>query len=176
MKMRVTVDGQAYQVEVEVLDTLPSAASRVEGAPAGKPPPRGSQRRGPITNGTSPAPAAPASAPASAPLSAPAAAPAAPPGVGAAPIVPWHGLSVGSTPGEVIAPVPGIVTAVNTKPGARVKQHDALLTIEVSRTYSPGEKPLKGTVRAVATGVVRELLVQKGDAVHAGHVLARIDA
>lgn len=189
MKMRVSVEGRSYDVEVEVLDgaaigpaAIPSGAlSRVESAPAGSPPKvptasgQASNMRGPgVKNGSSAPAAAPTQnkTPAPATVNKPAPAPTPMPSP-LPPREPWHGLGVGK-PGEVIAPVPGVVSGVHVKVGDDIRATEAIASIQLSQLYSPGQKPLIGTVRAMASGVVLDVLVREGDAISVGHVIARI--
>lgn len=164
MKLRVTVDGKAYMVEVEPAETgvIASAASRVEGASvrtsvaAALPAPR--RASGPNGKPASPAPAKPEPVAERLPER-----------------PPWHGLSVGS-PGECTAPVPGTIKRVLVKPGDTVKKNDALVHIEVSSVLSPREKPLVGTVRALESGVVAEVTVKEGQTVAFAQPLVRVGA
>ena len=156
MKLRITVDGQPYNVEVEALDaSLPSAATRVESARLLAPP----KRPASTTNG--PRPAAP-SAPA-----------AATPPKPAAPAKPWHGVDPGPD-GECLAPVPGTVRGVLAKPGQSVKAGEPIINIEVSAVLSPQKKPLIGTVRSTRPGTIAEVAVKEGDTVAFGQILARL--
>lgn len=152
MKLRVKVDGKEYSVEVETVDEPSSGAlSRVESAPptgtlrpAPKPAPRA-----PMNGRTVEAPQAPA------------------------PLPPWNALGEGMG-GEACAPVAGVITDIHIRPGDMVRPGDRVVTIEVSHVWSSSDKPLVGTVRAHATGIVREVKVAKGDTVEARQPLAVI--
>jgi biotin carboxyl carrier protein len=174
MKMRVTVEGKTYEVEVEMLDGAPaglaSAESRVEGGAVLRPP-------APVkgnNHSSSPAPASPP--PPAKPAAAAPAKPSAPAPAKPEPLPPkpaWHGLGA-TGEGEVVAPLAGVVTTLHVKVGDAVKVNDPVATIAASAVWSPGSRPLTGTVRAQHAGTVRELPVSAGDAVGAGRVLARI--
>lgn len=162
MKLRVKVDGRAYEVEVEGLEHagLGAAASRVESSPIGTvPKPPASMSRGRVG-----APAA------TVPAAAPSAKPERP-----RQAMPWHGVAIGPS-GECLAPVPGTIRGVLVKPGQAVKAGEPLLNIEVSAVLSPQKRPLVGTVRTVASGVVAEITVREGEPVHFGQMLVRFAA
>lgn len=194
MKLKVTVEGKTYEVEVEAVDQaqLGSAALRVEGSPLGPPAPRpdGHSQRpaGPVPNSSpSPTPAPPPT-----PKAFPSASPASPPHAATPPSpaplpphqppgpwpdrAPWHGLSVGASPGECVAPMPGVIASVLVKPGDLVRANDPLIQLEASHILSPQEKPLVGTVRAVEAGAVAEVLVNRGDSVSFGQPLVRMSS
>jgi len=102
-RLRVTVDGNAYDVTVEVAgEAIPAAAA----------PPVISATPPPVA----PAPATPPSAPAPAPAPKPAAEHAGPGG-----------------PGDVLCPLSGLVAAVAVKVGQEVKEGDHLVTLEAMK-------------------------------------------
>ncbi|MDX2131334.1 MAG: biotin/lipoyl-binding protein [Planctomycetota bacterium] len=158
MKLRVTVDGKSYDVEVEVRDAgvFASAASRVEGARVDASHLRANHApaHAPVHTSPRPAPAEPA----------PPAEPARPP---------WHGLTVAGA-GECVSPVPGVVTAVLVKPGDAVKARDPLVELEVSHLMATSDRPTVGTVRALEGGVIAEVSVRPGDPVKFGQLLVRV--
>lgn len=195
MKLRITVEGKSYDVEVEHVEgsDLPSAALRVESAPAGSAgalPARGAGQNG---NGKGVKPAAP-SAPNSQPSPQPKAAAATPtittPSIKPAaarrepaeiipPLPPrpahepWHATSVGG-PGESVAPIPGIVSSIHVNVGDSVKLNDPIATLEAAHSFQTGARAMTGTVRSLHAGIVLELLVKSGDIVGFGQVLARV--
>lgn len=133
MRLRITVEGVTYDVDVEVIDSgAPQAiapAAPVAAVPAPAP---------------APAPAAPAPAPAAAPAPAPA-----PTGDG--PIT------------EVKSMIAGNVMSISVKPGDVVTANETLLVLEAMK--------MESNVPAPTDGVVKEILVNTGDAVETGHVL-----
>lgn len=175
MKLHVTIESQTYEVEVDVVDAntpLASADLRVQSAPVVAPPKAPAGRvLGLNGNGNAPKPApVPNAQPTVVTTDA---APAAPPEPPLPPKPAWHGLGVGA-PGEVCSPIPGVITNINVKVGDAVKAYDPIVVLEIARKYVSDDRPLAGTVRALVGGTVKELLVQKGDVVEAGRVLARI--
>jgi biotin carboxyl carrier protein len=122
-KLRVTVDGKAYDVTVELPDE--------SGAPVAA---------------TVPAAPAPAAAPA-APVSAP---PPPPPAVASpAPAV----SAKASGPGVVLSPLAGRVTAIVVEPGQQVKENDHLLTLEAMKMNTFVFAPKAGKVAEITTTV-----------------------
>lgn len=118
-KLRVTVEGKAYEVTVEILDQGP------EGSPFN---PKGVA--------AAPAPAAVVSAPivaasVTAPVSAPAAS-VAPAG-----------------PGSVVSQLAGKVVAINVKEGDSVKEGDVLLSVEAMKMNTYINAPRAGKVKKV---------------------------
>jgi biotin carboxyl carrier protein len=145
-KLRVTVDGNSYDVTVEMSDEV---------APPGN---------------YAPPVAAPTAAPASAPVPVPApvAAPAPPPAPPvSAPPAPATASSGKTGPGSVLSPLAGRVTAIVATPGQEVKENDHLLTLEAMK--------MNTFVLAPKAGKVAEIKVVVGDAVEEGFVLARIE-
>ena len=126
-RLRVTVDGQSYDVTVE-LDDAGAAPAPVIAAPAAAP--------------ATPAPAPAATAaptPASAPTPAPSAAPAAASGP--------------AGPGDVPSPLAGRVTAVVVAAGQDVKEGDHLLTLEAMKMQTTLYAPASGVVEELLAGV-----------------------
>lgn len=123
-KLKVTVDGQSYDVTVEMPDDnvgfTPAPAPAVA-APALPP---------------SPAATAPAPAPTPAPAPAPAASSGGPAG-----------------PGDVPSPLAGRVIAVNVTAGQAVKEGDHLVTLEAMKMNTFVMAPKSGKVSAVKTAV-----------------------
>lgn len=123
-KLRVTVEGKAYDVTVEILD------QGAEGSPFN-----------PIAVAGAKAPAAPvvsapiASASVSAPVSAPAAA-AAPAG-----------------PGSVVSQLAGKIVSINVKEGDAVKEGDVLLAVEAMKMNTYINAPRAGKVKKVNVAV-----------------------
>lgn len=155
MKMRITVEGKKYDVEVEMLDAaLPTAASPA--APIIKPKPESKAEA---------KPAAVIETKAEAKLDHKPEAKVDPKG--------WHQVSEGK-PGEVCAPVSGTVGEVRVKIGDAIKVGDSLVVLEVSKLVATGEQPFAGSIRSLLAGTVRDVLIKKGEAVKPGQVLARI--
>ena len=69
-------------------------------------------------------------------------------------------------PLEIAAPIPGMITSVDTGHGARVAKGDKLLTLEAMK--------MQTTLYAPVDGVVEELLASIGDAVDGGDLLVRL--
>ncbi|MDB6076410.1 MAG: cfiB, partial [Akkermansiaceae bacterium] len=67
---------------------------------------------------------------------------------------------------QVCAPMPGMVTEVAVSPGQAVKAGDKLLALEAMKMLT--------TVSASVDGVVKEMLVKKGDQVDSDDLLARL--
>lgn len=163
MKMRITVEGKKYDVEVEMLDAaLPTAAAPA--APIIKPKPEAKPE-----SKTEAKPAAvietKAETKAEAKLDHKPEAKVDPKG--------WHQVSEGK-PGEVCAPVSGTVGEVRVKIGDAIKVGDSLVVLEVSKLVATGEQPFAGSIRSLLAGTVRDVLIKKGEAVKPGQVLARI--
>jgi len=119
-KYKITVNGNAYEVDVEEIGGAPEVKAVQAAAPAPKPAP-------------APAPKpAPAPAPKPAPESAPKAAPAS------------------SGAGEdVLAPLPGTVISVNVKAGDAVKANQVLLIFEAMKMENEIVASRDGTVAKV---------------------------
>jgi pyruvate carboxylase len=69
-------------------------------------------------------------------------------------------------PGEVGAPIPGLVTALAVSVGAKVAKGDKLLTLEAMK--------MQTTIYAPADGVVDEICVQNGDALESKDLILRL--
>ena len=69
-------------------------------------------------------------------------------------------------PTHAIAPNPGMITEVSVSVGAKVKEGDKLLTLEAMKMLT--------SVCANQDGVVKEILVQQGDAVESDDLLVRL--
>jgi len=69
--------------------------------------------------------------------------------------------------GAVVAPMPGLVTAVHVSPGATVRQGDPLMVLEAMK--------MEHRLTAPRDGTVAELGVAVGDQVSDGALLARIE-
>lgn len=125
MKLRITVESQSYEVEVEVLDDGSSAV------PAG----------GPIYGSTSVG--ARTVAPPAAPKPAPAHAPAAPSrAIDVAP-------SAGSGEKVVKAPIVGTIVQLKVAPGDSVEINQVLLVMEAMKMETNVASPIAGKVKAV---------------------------
>ncbi|MCW5555229.1 MAG: biotin/lipoyl-binding protein [Verrucomicrobiae bacterium] len=127
-RLRVTVDGNSYDVTVELPDET-SAAPGVIAPPLPSAP-------------AASAPAAPASPP-------PAAAPAAP----AAAVAAAPAASGPAGPGDVPSPLAGRVTAVVVAVGQEVKEGDHLITLEAMKMNTFVFAPKSGKVTEVKTAV-----------------------
>ena len=119
MKLKITVHGVAYEVEVEVLDAGEGFAM-----PSALPPVRSSGAA------ASPRTAAAAAA-------APAAAPAASAPAG------------GSGQGTVSSPIAGVVVEVKCGPGQSVQKDQVVVVIEAMKMNTSIASPLSGTVKRV---------------------------
>jgi pyruvate carboxylase len=69
-------------------------------------------------------------------------------------------------PGELGAPIPGMVSSLDVGVGARVAKGDKILTLEAMK--------MQTTLYAPLAGVIEELLVKAGDAVDTSDLLARL--
>lgn len=122
MRLRITVEGVAYDVDVEILDTGTSAPVAVPVAVAPAP--------APMPSAPPAAPAAPAPVPAPTPEPKPA--PGQPDGVK-----------------EVKSLIAGNVTRVAVKPGDSVALNDTLLVLEAMKMESNVAASAAGTIREV---------------------------
>lgn len=163
MKMRITVEGKKYDVEVEMLDAaLPTAAAPaapiLKPKPDPKPDAKADTKPGAVieTKSESKADTKAEHKP--------------DPKVDAKG---WHQVSEGK-PGEVCAPVSGTVGEVRVKIGDAIKVGDSLVVLEVSKLVSTGEQSFAGSIRSLLSGTVRDVLIKKGESVKPGQVLARI--
>ena len=145
-KFKITVNGKAYEVEVEEMGGTPVAAPAPQtSAPASAP------------AAPAPAPAAPAPAPA-----APAPAPAAP----ASTPAPAVGGPIPDGAITVKAPMPGKISALKAEAGKAVKRGDIILVLEAMK--------MQNDITATADGTLHEIRVNPGDNVKTGDVLAVI--
>jgi biotin carboxyl carrier protein len=122
-RLRVTVDGNTYDVTVEMADEPPAQATPLPAPAAAQPLPTAPP---PITP---PAPSAPPPLPASAPAAGPAG------------------------PGDVPSPLAGRVTAVVIVAGQSVKEGEHLLTLEAMKMNTFVFAPKAGKVLEVKTAV-----------------------
>jgi len=118
-KFKVTVNGKAYEVEVEEMGGAPAAAPAPQVAAA-------------------PAPAAPAPTPAAAPAPAPAATPA--PAVGGP--IPEGAITVK-------APMPGKISALKAEAGKAVKRGDIILVLEAMKMQNDITATADGTLHEI---------------------------
>ena len=118
-KFKVTVNGKAYEVEVEEMGGAPAAAAAPQVAAA-------------------PAPAAPAPTPAAAPAPAPAATPA--PAVGGP--IPEGAITVK-------APMPGKISALKAEAGKAVKRGDIILVLEAMKMQNDITATADGTLHEI---------------------------
>ncbi len=123
MKLKITVHGVAYEVDVEVLD----AKDEMQGT------------------ASSPLPMVPGGP--AVPVSPPTAPPTATPAVDAAPR-PVNPPAAGD--GGVTSPLAGTVLEVKCKPGDQVAQGQALLVIEAMKMETTIAAPVAGKVKAVS--------------------------
>lgn len=122
MKMRITVEGKTYEVDVEVVDDKAASA---------------------------PAPAA-APTPAPAPKSEPAPPPTpAPPEVSAAPSEVVSAEPEAPSGIEVESPIAGVVVSIQAKPGDTFSQNETLMVLEAMKMESNIVAPAAGTIKAV---------------------------
>lgn len=66
------------------------------------------------------------------------------------------------------SPMPGVIVAVSTKPGAAVSRGDVLVTLEAMK--------MRNDIRAARDAVVDEVVVQEGQSVAFGELLVRFRA
>ncbi len=146
MKLRISVEGKTYEVDVEV----------VEEGPGG--PIYGSTS---VHSGTVTAPVAVKPAPSAAPT-APAAAPARPSPASAA-------SASSSAPGDKVvkAPIVGTVMQLKVAPGDEVSVNQVLLVMEAMKMETNVASPIAGKVKTIR--------VAGGEAVKAGQVLVEFE-
>lgn len=79
------------------------------------------------------------------------------------------GLSKGvlSAQTDLIAPMPGLIVDILTKPGAQVHAGDALLVLEAMK--------MENTLSASRDGIVKSITVKKSDTVNKGRVLIEFE-
>ncbi|MCS6939490.1 MAG: acetyl-CoA carboxylase biotin carboxyl carrier protein subunit, partial [Roseiflexus sp.] len=138
MKVRVVIEGTAYDVEIVDLNARPVVAivdgERFEIWPESPPAPAvGSLdgRQAPVGSAPSALPASPAPA-----LAAPAPAPGA------------------AESGTVLAPIPGVILAVRVKPGDRVTTGQEVCVLEAMK--------MQNSIRARNSGVVAAVYISDG--------------
>lgn len=145
-KFRVTVDGEAFEVEVEELSGPSVPATTPPAAPSAAPPRR-------------------AAGPAKAPPR-----PGATGSRGAAGTVdadkPARRRPTTDGAEAVEAPLPGTVVAVRVEPGQGVSSGDVLVVLEAMK--------MQNEIISPRTGVVKEVLVARGDTVGLGDVLVTV--
>jgi glutaconyl-CoA decarboxylase len=129
MRLRITVEGMTYDVDVEILDAGTSAMPGVSVVPAAAAP--------------APAPIAPPPAVAPAPPPAPAAVPEPKP-------APVAGQPDGVK--EVKSLIAGNVTRITVKAGDAVGLNDTLLVLEAMKMESNVAATAAGTVREICVG------------------------
>ncbi|HRV92614.1 MAG TPA: biotin/lipoyl-binding protein [Anaerolineae bacterium] len=133
-KLRVTVNGTAYDVEVEVLaDTDQSGSYGYESTTVLNPAPRPA-----VPSTAAPAPAMPAPAPAAPPAAAP---------------------SAGAS--SLTAPLPGVVKGVKVKEGDSVKKDAPVVILEAMKMETVINSPVDGVVSKVHVSVNQS--VQQGE-------------
>lgn len=154
-RFRVTVNGQAYEVEVEETgrQETGSAAAPIAETAAAKAAPVAMPS--PIAR-PEPKPVVAAQALAQAPKPRAAAASARPSG----PASP-------AGKGVVTAPIPGVISQVKVQPGQAVKMREVLMLLEAMK--------MQNEILAAQPGVVREVYVSNGATVNTGDKLVAID-
>lgn len=152
-RFRVTVNGQAYEVEVEEV-------GRPETASAGMPAPESMAAR--------PAPVA-ATAPIARPEPKPIVAAQAPaPKLRPASASPRpSGPAAPAGKGVITAPIPGVISQVKVHPGQAVKTREVLMLLEAMK--------MQNEILAAHPGTVREVYVSNGATVNTGDKLVAID-
>lgn len=70
-------------------------------------------------------------------------------------------------PSQIVAPMPGMVTEIEAKVGGKVEEGDSVIILEAMKMLT--------SISAGKSGVVTEILVDQGDSVEAGELLARLD-
>ncbi len=147
-KFRIIVNGKAYEVEVEEMVGMLSAASAAAPCPASK----AAITPRTTTRPSKPEPIAVAPEPKSVSASAKSAEPA----------KPFTGK------GEAVnAPMPGTVLEVKVALEQEVKEGDTLLVLEAMK--------MENEICAPNSGKISEILVNKGDSVNSGDVLVVIN-
>jgi biotin carboxyl carrier protein len=146
MKYRITIDGQAYEVEIADLHARPLLVT-VDGEPIQVDVER-------LLNHV-----APSAQPAAPPRIA---APATPPPMSSVPtgVAPRAGLTVR-------APIPGVIVALLVHPGDQVAYGQELCTIEAMK--------MRNNIRAARAGRIAEILVSPGQTVNHNDPLMRFE-
>ncbi len=141
MKLKVQIEGQVFEVEVDDLDARPIVAT-VDGERF-EVWPEAAEVSGPAgTHGRAPLPSKPdgVGVPASAPI--PRSAPSPAPALG------------GDKALGARAPIPGVIVAIAVKPGAKVQVGDELCVLEAMK--------MKNAIRATRAGQIAEVHVTVG--------------
>lgn len=73
-----------------------------------------------------------------------------------------------NNPLHAVAPMPGMVTEINAEVGTKVKEGDAIITLEAMKMLT--------TISASTDGTVTEILFSKGDAVETDDLLAKLES
>jgi len=153
VKLKITVHGVAYEVDVEILDPG-------EGfLPASPLPPMGPRNGLPAPGMPAPGMPAPGMA---APAMGAAPAPVAPRPSAATPAPSSSGGS-----GSITSPIAGTVVEVHCTVGDEVKSGATLVTIEAMKMNTP--------ITAESDGKVKRVAVQKGDSVREGQDLVELE-
>ncbi len=139
MKMKVVIDSQTYQVEIKDIHAKPVIAV-VEGEQFEVWPEEEKEKVSEdITN---PEISVPESRPTPTPV----------------------GLTPQSGSGkDVLSPLPGVIVAINAKPGDKIKRGDELCTLEAMK--------MKNAIRSNREGTIASVEVNIGDQVNHGQVL-----
>lgn len=146
-RFRITVNGKAYEVEVEEMAGMLSATP----AAAPRPAPKAATTPRTITRSSKPAPIAVAPEPKLVSVSKP-----------VETAKPFTGK------GEVVkAPMPGTILEIKVALEQEVKEGDTLLVLEAMK--------MENEIYAPASGKIIEIPVNKGDSVNSGDVLVVIE-
>lgn len=142
-RLRITVEGVAYDVEVELLeDDEVTGYGAVPGTGSGpmlqSPSPVSSPRPTPIPASSPPAASTPSTD-------------------GAVPS------ASGGSQKELTSPIAGILVEIKVKPGDTVNVNDPVVVIEAMKMNTNVHSPIAGKVK--------EILAKAGEAVKQGHVL-----
>jgi biotin carboxyl carrier protein len=146
MKMKVMIDTQAYQVEIEDIHARPVIAV-VEGERYEVWPEDESEKKS-LTAAGAPE------------ISVPEAQQA--PKMGAGPGV------QGGTGKEILSPLPGVIVAILVKPGDKVEHGQELCTLEAMK--------MKNAIRSNREGTIASIEVNVGDQVNHGQVLLTFES
>lgn len=143
MKMKIAIEGRSMDVQIGSLDSKPVVVmvdgERFEVWPEDEKP----------------------AAPAAAPVSAPAPVSPTASGVLKVPVPVWKPRKTDVLPGTenaIIAPIPGVIVAVDVKVGDRVEYGQVVCTLEAMKMRNP--------IRAAKPGVVTEVKIAAGQHVH----------
>ena len=140
MKMKVVIDSQEYQVEIKDIHARPVIAV-VEGETF-EVWPQEAMKAAETTITSGPEISIPESTP----------------------TPPASGLKPQSGGGkDVLSPLPGVIVAINAKPGDKVKRGDELCTLEAMK--------MKNAIRSNREGTIAAVEINIGDQVNHGQVL-----